>query len=130
MNPEADLEMRGAAMVQGAQAVIALVATALSVAAGAKKSGSNEPHGNSLNTTKPAQGYSLRDRATGDVLKYGETTLGKKRYSEKFLNEIKADIHFEASGTKKEMHTWQHEKILDYKANNGGKRPPLNKSDY
>ena len=130
MNPEADPEMRGAAMVQGAQAVIALVATALSVAAGAKKSGSNEPHGNSLNTTKPAQGYSLRDRATGDVLKYGETTLGKKRYSEKFLNEIKADIHFEASGTKKEMHTWQHEKILDYKANNGGKRPPLNKSDY
>lgn len=30
----------------------------------------------------------------------------------------------------REMHDWQHEKILDYKANNNGQRPPLNKSDW
>ena len=34
-----------------------------------------------------------------------------------------------APGTKRQMHQWQHEKILGYKAENGV-RPPLNKSDY
>ena len=33
-------------------------------------------------------------------------------------------------GTKREMHDWQHEKILEYKAEHGGQRPPLNKSDW
>ncbi len=37
---------------------------------------------------------------------------------------------FETKGTKKEMHEWQHKKILAYKKKNNGKRPPLNKSDY
>jgi hypothetical protein len=33
-------------------------------------------------------------------------------------------------GSKREMHGWQHEKILNHKANNGGDRPRMNKSDY
>jgi hypothetical protein len=39
-------------------------------------------------------------------------------------------MHFEASGTKQEMHRWQHERIVEYKEANGGQRPPMNKSDY
>ncbi len=87
-------------------------------------------HGNSLDTTKPAQGYALRDKDTGEILKYGETTRGNKRYSSKYLTENNAYMDFQANGTKREMHDWQHEKILDYKYNNGGNRPPLNKSDW
>ena len=87
-------------------------------------------HGNNLNTTKPAQGYALKNKDTGKVLKYGETTRGEKRYTQKYLRENNARIEFQANGTKREMHDWQHEKILDYKANNHGKRPPLNKSDW
>jgi len=87
-------------------------------------------HGNNLNTTKPAEGYSLRDRDTGKVLKYGETTLGKSRYSSKYLEKHNAEMVFEAKGTKAEMHKWQNEKILKHKAENSGQRPPLNKSDW
>jgi hypothetical protein len=39
-------------------------------------------------------------------------------------------MQFEASGTKREMHNWQHEKILDYKSSHDGHRPKLNKSDW
>ncbi len=87
-------------------------------------------HGNNLQTTKPAQGYTLRDRDTGQILKYGETTLGKGRYSAKYLEENNAEMVFEKSGTKAEMHQWQHEEILKYKENHGGERPRLNKDDY
>ncbi|WP_019143026.1 SpvB/TcaC N-terminal domain-containing protein [Noviherbaspirillum massiliense] len=87
-------------------------------------------HGNNLNTTKPAQGYTLRNRDTGEILKYGETTRGTARYSQKYLKDNNARMVFEAQGTKREMHQWQHEKILEYKTTNGGQRPPLNKSDY
>lgn len=38
-------------------------------------------------------------------------------------------IEFQTNGTKREMHDWQHEKILDYKTNNNEQRPRLNKSD-
>ena len=98
------------------------------------RSGTRRPadsnHGNSLTTTKPAQGYALKDRNTGKVLKYGETTQGNKRYTKKYLNDKNADMDFQAKGSKKEMHDWQHEKILDYKDNHNGERPPLNKSDW
>jgi len=87
-------------------------------------------HGNSLTTTKPAQGYALRDISTDKVLKYGETTRGNRRYSKKYLKDNNAYMDFQAKGSKKEMHDWQHEKILDYKDNHDGARPPLNKSDW
>jgi RHS repeat-associated protein len=89
-----------------------------------------EFHGNDHRTTKPAEGYSLRDKDTGEVLKYGETTQGTGRYSKEFLKDHNADMVFEAKGTKAEMHTWQHNKILEYKEQHDGARPPLNKSDY
>ncbi|CNF77116.1 Uncharacterised protein [Yersinia similis] len=72
----------------------------------------------------------MRDRDSGDVTKYGETTQGEKRYSQKYLDENNVDMFFEASGSKKDMHAWQHDNILEYKDNNGGLRPSLNKSDY
>ncbi|WP_202946810.1 hypothetical protein, partial [Rhodanobacter spathiphylli] len=84
---------------------------------------------------KPAEGYSLRDSETGEVQKYGETTRGErrfgtqKRYSKKYMKENKVDYQKEATGTKKEMHEWQHQKIREYKKVNG-RRPPKNKNDY
>ncbi|VEJ57114.1 Cell wall-associated polypeptide CWBP200 [Pragia fontium] len=95
-----------------------------------KKKTCNSAHGNSHDTDKPAEGYTLRDRDSGDVAKYGETTQGDKRYSQKYLDDNNVDMFFEEKGTKKEMHSWQHDKILDYKANNDGERPRLNNSDY
>ncbi|MBI2513923.1 MAG: hypothetical protein HYV96_18285, partial [Opitutae bacterium] len=86
-------------------------------------------HGNSLKTTKPAIGYTLRNRSTGEILKFGETTRGLKRYSKKYLKAIDAEMVFERHGSKLDMHTWQHQRILEYKSK-FGKRPPLNKSDY
>jgi len=99
-------------------------------ASSAKSISAKSNHGNSLNTTKPAQGYALKNRNTGEVLKYGETTRGEKRYTKKYLNKNNARIEFQTNGTKREMHDWQHEKILDYKTNNKGQRPRLNKSDW
>jgi hypothetical protein len=86
-------------------------------------------HANSLETKKPAEGYSLRDKDSGKVLKYGETTQNTKRYSKSYLEKNNAIMKFEAKGTKRQMHDWQHGKILEHKAQNGA-RPPLNKSDY
>lgn len=54
----------------------------------------------------------------------------ENRYTKKYLKENNAYMDFQANGTKREMHDWQHEKILEYKANNNGQRPPLNKSDW
>nr|WP_238938556.1 hypothetical protein [Pseudomonas sp. TAA207] len=42
-------------------------------------------HGNSLDSDAPAIGYTLRDINTEEVMKYGETTQGKKRYPESYL---------------------------------------------
>jgi len=87
-------------------------------------------HGNSLNTERPAEGYSLQDRDTGEICKYGETTCGLDRYSQDFLDEENVDMIFEESGSKRDMHEWQHEKILEFKDANDGERPRLNLNDY
>ena len=71
-------------------------------------------HGNSLKTTKPAQGYRLVDKSSGATLKYGETTRGYARYTKKYLSSNNARMEFMASGTKAEMHQWQHQKILEH----------------
>ena len=85
----------------------------------------NSCHGNSLSTPKPAQGYILRSRTNFEILKYGETTLGFGRYSQKYLDKIDAFIDFVAEGTKAQMHQWQHEMILEY-IQVAGQRPPMN----
>jgi len=89
-------------------------------------------HNNSLSTTKPAQGYSLIRNDNQQILKYGETTMGTHRYTVKYLNNVVpggASMNFQASGTKAEMHYWQHDMIINY-TNEFGHRPPLNKSDW
>ena len=95
-----------------------------------EKVGSISVHGNSLLTTKLTQGYTLRDRTTGEVKKYGQTILGKYRYTQKYLKDHNLEINFETSGTKAEMRDWEHKNILAYKAAHDGNRPDLNKSDY
>ena len=88
------------------------------------------PHGNVKDSGLPAEGYTLRSRRTGEVLKYGETTRGPQRYSQKYLESVDTEILFEATGTKAQMYEWQHQRILEYEAAHGGQRPPLNKSDF
>ena len=88
-------------------------------------------HGNSLNSSKPTIGYTLRDLESDEIMKYGETTMGKRRYTRDYLKENNVYMLEEADGTKREMHSWQHERILEYKAAYPeGRRPLLNKSDY
>ena len=84
-------------------------------------------HGNSLKTSKPEEGYVLKENGTGRVLKFGETTMGPKRYTKSYLSKNNAYIDFVKKGTKAEMHTWQHEMITNY-FNRHGVLPPLNKS--
>ena len=94
-------------------------------------------HGNTLGD-QPAELYCLECRRTGEVLKYGETTHGEdrygvgnqKRYSTDYLEENNAEYKKLDSGTKTDMHKKQTELINEYKDENGGVRPPLNKSDY
>jgi hypothetical protein len=87
------------------------------------------PHANSKATLKEAWGYALVSLRTGKVLKYGETTQGFGRYSQAYLRRIGARMERMATGSKAEMHQWQHEKILNHRAIHG-KRPQLNKSNY
>jgi RHS repeat-associated protein len=87
-------------------------------------------HANSLLTTKLTQGYTLRDADTHEILKYGQTTLGKARYTKRYLKDHNADLVFEQSGSKRDMRTWEHQMILEYKRTHNGNRPSLNKSDY
>ena len=60
-------------------------------------------------------------------MKFGETTKGVKRYTKKFYEKNDVYMDIMDNGTKREMHFWQHEKILDY-YNTFGKKPPMNKS--
>ena len=84
-------------------------------------------HGNSLQSQKETVGYVLRKIETGEILKYGETSRGSKRYTKKFYKENGAYMDIMAKGSKYEMHHWQHKQILDY-YNKNGHKPPLNKS--
>lgn len=92
-------------------------------------------HGNTKGLQR-AEGYTLRDRTTGEVRKYGETTRGERkfgkgkqrRYTKKYLDDHNVDYVKETQGSKRRMHTWQHK--ITYKETHGGMRPLLNKSDY
>ena len=87
-------------------------------------------HGNSLQYPGEVTGYSLRDIDTLEVLKYGETSNPAQRYTQKFLDEHNAFLYREVTGSKVEMHNWQHEQIIKYKEVYNGNRPVLNKSDW
>lgn len=60
-------------------------------------------------------------------MKYGETTRGVKRYTNKFYIENDVWMDKMAEGTKYDMHYWQRDMIMDY-YNKHGFRPPWNKS--
>ena len=97
----------------------------LNRAADILETGVKEVHGNSLLTTKTAYGYTLTDRTTNEILKYGETIHPDTRYSGKFLNSINANMNILAEGSKSEMHFWQQYQVLDY-FNAYGVNPHLN----
>ncbi len=104
--------------------------------AGEDASSLEKSHGNVLDD-KPAEGYELRDKKTGEVKKYGETTRGEdkfgagkqKRYTKKFLKEKDLVYKKVTSCTKKEMHQWQTKMIKAHEAATGIK-PGLNKTYY
>lgn len=84
-------------------------------------------HGNSLSTSKPAEGYVLKHRDTHEILKYGETTRGTRRYTKAYLEKHEAYMEFVTSGTKAEMHMWQH-RMIEGHIYVTGQRPKLNLS--
>jgi hypothetical protein len=89
-------------------------------------------HGNSHMSTRPAYGYIMVGVRSGEILKYGETVRGTRRYSRRYLTRVVdggARLRWAAKGTKAEMHAWQHLKILSYVAKYG-QRPRLNKCNY
>mgnify|MGYP000348585602 CR=1 FL=1 len=45
-------------------------------------------HGNSLKTTKPAVGYAIRKKGTDEIMKFGETTRGIRRYSKSYYEKM------------------------------------------
>ena len=90
---------------------------------------SKKIHGNSLKSTKETIGYALRNKDTHEIMKFGETTCGTKRYTKKFYNQNNIYMDQMEHGSKYDMHIWQHEQILEYTKRNGH-RPPLNKSDW
>ena len=86
-------------------------------------------HGNSLLSTKTNYGYVLREKTTGDILKFGETTNPARRYTRTFTESINARMETVVSGSKKYIHQWQHEQIVDWRVKYGT-RPSWNKSDW
>lgn len=95
-------------------------------------------HGNSHASTRPTVGYVIKERGTGRVLKFGETSNPnpRARYSQGWYNQHNAEMKVVKIGTKAEMHKWQNERILQYKAKHGGPdapnegRPSLNKCNF
>jgi len=130
----------GAATGAGALAVIAKEATKFGLKEGLKYAAKESikqvakdqlglTHGNSNKSRKVAEGYALVGRKTGQVLKYGETTRGPKRYSQKYLKSKDAIMEFRSRGTKANMKKWETKNIRDHTEKHG-KRPPLNKTDH
>ena len=90
---------------------------------------SNGVHGNSLNHPGTNYGYALVDKDTGEILKFGETLYPDTRYSKTYLESINARMDILTSGSKVEIHFWQHTQIDVYVQVNGS-LPPLNKTGW
>lgn len=89
----------------------------------------NKCHNNSLNSEETNYGYALKDSDTNRILKYGESIYKYRRYSKRFysLNNCYMDVM--VSGSKREIHQWQHEKIIGY-VYITGETPPMNNSTW
>ena len=66
---------------------------------------------------------------TGEMLKYGETIHPDTRYSQAELDRYNADMEIIISGTKQEIHQWQHEMNESYRMENGD-YPSLTKNGW
>lgn len=91
--------------------------------------GVSKVHGNSLQFPGKNYGYTLNDRNTGQVLKYGESIRPEQRYSQNYLNQNNARMNVQIQGSKAEVHDWQHQQIMSSLQKNGA-LPKLNKSKW
>ena len=85
-------------------------------------------HGNSLKSTKINYGYALVDK-NNYIMKFGETINPKTRYSKKYLEQNGYTMKILVSGSKIDIHNWQHDMNMYYKSRYGS-FPPLNKRGW
>ena len=82
-------------------------------------------HGNSLSNQNTNYGYSLVDKDTREILKFGETIHPNTRYTQEFLEKNNATMKILDSGSKEYIHNWQYDMNSYYKWKYGS-YPPLN----
>ena len=85
-------------------------------------------HGNSLSSKRINYGYQLIDK-NNNIVKYGESKNPLTRYSKSWLAKHEYRVQIKVAGTKRGVHEWQHDMILNYTLISGG-RPPRNLSLY
>ncbi len=85
-------------------------------------------HGNSLNSTKTNYGYALTD-SLNNILKFGETINPSTRYSKTYLTQHDATMNILVTGSKIDIHLWQHD-MNEYYYYKYGEYPPLNKRGW
>ena len=86
-------------------------------------------HGNSSSNSNTNYGHSLVDKDTGEILKFGETIHPNSRYTREYLNNNNAIMKIMDSGSKVDMHNWQHD-MIEYYFDKYKILPPLNKSRW
>ena len=90
-------------------------------------------HGNSLDTPKPTDLYVVRERRTGEIIRFGETTQGYKKRGQQHARRFsKLGIEVETTLlkgglSKREAKALETRYIRSYKKL-FGKKPPYNKS--
>lgn len=124
--------LKAAKVINIAKKAVKEAKTVKSVAKSAKGAG-KVTHNNSLKSTKPTDVYAVKEKKTGQVLRYGETTQGYKKRGQQHARRFsKLGIETETvllrSGLSKikakELETRlikTHEKVF-------GSKPPYNKS--
>lgn len=95
---------------------------------GHTESNNTSVHGNSLKTTKTNYGYALVD-SNNNILKFGETINPSTRYSKSYLSQNDAKMVILTSGSKLDIHLWQHD-MNEYYFYKYGIYPPLNKGGW
>jgi hypothetical protein len=86
------------------------------------------PHANSLDFAGENYGYKLVQKESGAVLKFGETTNPRTRYSDQWLSANNLQLNVVVYGSKAAVHDWQHEMIISTRG--AGAPLPLNKSNW
>ena len=86
-------------------------------------------HGNSLSDPRTNYGYTLVDKDTNEILKFGETLYPDSRYSQNFLDKNNAKMIIMEHGSKSYIHDWQHDLNMYYKYKYG-EFPPLNEGGW